>query len=77
MDDVTVEDDWWLASAAVEALYTLIPHSLGLQSMAHYLNTHGRQFEDHGQFLVDLLKFMLMHNYNRRLWSQHLADRLA
>lgn len=48
---------------AVEALYTSIPHSLGLQSVAHFLNTRGRQFGVHGQFVVDLLKFTLTHNY--------------
>lgn len=46
----------------VEALYTSI-HSLGLQAVTHFLNTRGRQFVAHGQFVVDLLQFTLTRNY--------------
>lgn len=73
LDGVTVEPDWWLASVDIEALYTSIPHSLGLQAVSHFFNTRGRQFGAHGQLVVDSSPFTLTHNYlifSRRIFHQ-------
>lgn len=52
-----------MASVDVEALYTLIPHEQGLNAVAHYHNTRGRQYLAHGRLVVDLLQYTLTHNY--------------
>lgn len=62
LDGITIEDEWWLASIDVEALHTSIPHDLGLESIAYFLTTRGRQYLAHGQFVVDLLRFKLTQN---------------
>lgn len=38
LEGITIEEDWWLVSA----LYTSIPHSLGLEAVTHFLNTRGQ-----------------------------------
>lgn len=63
LEGITIEDDWWLASVDVEALYTCIPHHLGLDAVKYFLNTRGHQYRAHGQFMIDLLQFTLSHNY--------------
>lgn len=35
LDGVTIDEDWWLASVDIEALYTSIPHSQGLDAVSH------------------------------------------
>ncbi|CAJ0929381.1 unnamed protein product, partial [Ranitomeya imitator] len=63
VDGVVVEQGTILGSIDVEALYSSIPHSMGLKALEYYLRTRAVFFEKHSKFVVELMEFVLTHNY--------------
>lgn len=63
IEGITVDGDAKLASIDVEALYSSIPHSWGLKAVEYFLKTRGLQHRLHNIFVLQLLEFILQHNY--------------
>ncbi|XP_056416174.1 immunoglobulin superfamily member 3 [Hyla sarda] len=63
LQDLTVTDSTMLASIDVESLYTNIRHDLGITAVKKFLNTRSIHFKTHNEFVIDLLTFVLTHNY--------------
>ncbi|CAH2273961.1 turtle homolog A-like [Pelobates cultripes] len=52
-----------LCSPDVEALYSSIPHTRGIQHIGSYLEKREDQYIPHNNFALELLKSSLTHNY--------------
>ncbi|CAJ0958429.1 unnamed protein product [Ranitomeya imitator] len=62
IDGIPMEDDMWLVSLDVESLYTAIQHHHGILAVESFLQMMDID-RDLIHFLLDLLKFVLEHNY--------------
>ncbi|CAJ0964974.1 unnamed protein product [Ranitomeya imitator] len=62
LEDVAVEPHITLASIDVEALYSSIPHDLGVRAVDHFLKTRAVECLEHSNFVKHLL-FTLTRNY--------------
>lgn len=63
LEDVILEPESLLASIDVEALYTSIPHRLGIKAIDYFLSSRGCQYCAHSLFLLQLLQFTLTRNH--------------
>lgn len=63
LEDVTLEEGTLLASIDVDAPYSSIPHDFGLKAVSHFLSTKGVQYIKHHEFMLELIEFVLTHNY--------------
>ncbi|XP_056407822.1 uncharacterized protein LOC130303807 [Hyla sarda] len=63
IQDIIMEEDYWLCSIDVEALYSSIPHNFGINAVAHYLRSRSTHHAAHNQFILTLLEFVLNRNF--------------
>ncbi|KAM4038417.1 uncharacterized protein ACNLHF_016739 [Anomaloglossus baeobatrachus] len=63
INGVTIEQDTIFASIDVEALYSSIPHELGLKALKHFLDSRGTHYEKHSRFTLKLMDYILTHNF--------------
>ncbi|XP_056380387.1 uncharacterized protein LOC130275860 [Hyla sarda] len=63
IDGIQLDSDMLLASIDVEALYSSIRHVDGLRAVSYYLQTRGIHFRTHSEYVIQLLEFLLTHNY--------------
>ncbi|XP_069606611.1 uncharacterized protein [Ranitomeya imitator] len=61
LENIQLTDDMILVTADVEALYSCIKHSDGLQAVEKYLMQSNME-QDMSEFILILLKFILTHN---------------
>lgn len=81
LDGISISIDIMLASIDVEALYSSIPHTVGLETVRYYLNMRGTQFGLHNEFVLRLLAYVLEHNfflfsgrYYHQLWGTAIGS---
>uniref|UniRef100_A0A8C5R1Q4 Reverse transcriptase domain-containing protein n=1 Tax=Leptobrachium leishanense TaxID=445787 RepID=A0A8C5R1Q4_9ANUR len=63
LSSCTISNDTLLCSLDVESLYSCIPHDLGLKHVKFYLETRGDAHSKHTKFVLQLLQFVLTHNF--------------
>lgn len=63
LQDITVTPQTKLASLDVESLYMNVSHALGIKAVHYFLDSRGIQYKQHNDFVIQLLKFLLTHNY--------------
>ncbi|XP_073518019.1 uncharacterized protein [Phyllobates terribilis] len=60
---ISLPDQFLLITVDVESLYSNIAHQDGIAAVLHFLNNTSGGNRLHDSFIVDLLKFILTHNY--------------
>ncbi|XP_073537706.1 uncharacterized protein [Phyllobates terribilis] len=60
---LSLPDQFLLITVDVESLYSNIAHQDGIAAVLHFLNNTSGGNRLHDSFIVDLLKFILTHNY--------------
>lgn len=63
IEGINVGENTLLGSIDVEALYSSIPHEAGLKAVEYYLNMRGRHLSLQNEFILQLLAFVLEHNF--------------
>uniref|UniRef100_A0A8C5QQL5 Reverse transcriptase domain-containing protein n=1 Tax=Leptobrachium leishanense TaxID=445787 RepID=A0A8C5QQL5_9ANUR len=63
LSNCNISNDTLLCSLDVESLYSCIPHDLGLKHVKYYLDTRGEAHSKHTEFVLQLLQFVLTHNF--------------
>ncbi|XP_073422111.1 uncharacterized protein [Dendrobates tinctorius] len=62
LEGVHLEGNAWLASIDIEALYSNIPHDVGIKGVGHFLSQRSIACRGHNSFLTSLLQYILTHN---------------
>ncbi|KAM4043956.1 uncharacterized protein ACNLHF_014260 isoform 1-T2 [Anomaloglossus baeobatrachus] len=62
IDGIFLEEDMTIVTADVEGLYTCIVHEDGLRAVRFFLEASGRG-DDMGELILELLHFILTHNF--------------
>lgn len=73
LHDISLPAGTWLVTLDVEALYSSIPHRLGLKAVQFFLNQMDIKWHEHNNFILELLNFILTHNtfiFNGQLYTQ-------
>ncbi|XP_077155826.1 uncharacterized protein LOC143818375 [Ranitomeya variabilis] len=60
---IELPNDFLLVTCDVESLYSNIDHKQGIEAVTHFLNVKSSLDRGHDSFLLDLLSFVLHHNY--------------
>lgn len=63
LDGIVVEPNTILGSIDVEALYFSIPHEAGLRAANYFFTSRGAHLQEHNQFVLELMEFVLRNNY--------------
>uniref|UniRef100_A0A8C5P7I8 Reverse transcriptase domain-containing protein n=1 Tax=Leptobrachium leishanense TaxID=445787 RepID=A0A8C5P7I8_9ANUR len=63
LSNLTLTENVLLCSLDVESLYSCIPHNLGLEHVKYYLDRRGEKHKKHTTFVLQLLQFVLTHNF--------------
>lgn len=61
-----------LVTIDVESLYSNIPHSKGIQTVKEFILELNTDQQESGAFILDLLRFILTHNYFMFVDSHYL-----
>lgn len=64
LDGIVLGEEHWLACLDIESLYTSILHDVGLHAVKDTLKQRGQQFQVHNVFVIELLEYILKHNYS-------------
>ncbi|XP_075455216.1 uncharacterized protein LOC142494668 [Ascaphus truei] len=63
LNGITTGNDTWLVTLDVESLYTSILHTSGLTACNYFLSTRHCGYVEHNKLVLNLLTFVLTHNY--------------
>lgn len=63
LDGQTLPTNTWLVALDVESLYNIIPHNRGISVIKKLIRERGPQYDTYGDFVLDLLRFILTRNY--------------
>lgn len=63
IDSLHIPEGGLLVTLDVECLFNSTPYELGVQIVQSYLDQMGDQSSNHNRFIIELLKFILIHNY--------------
>lgn len=73
LHNVTLPPNTLLITLDIEALYTSIPHTRGLQTINKILSSRPLNKRPHNRFIIELLEFLLKNNkfkFNYRFFCQ-------
>lgn len=63
LEQIDYREDYVLVTADVAALYTCIPHELGLAAVEYFLSQSDRVPIVQQRYIMELLQFATKHNY--------------
>ncbi|XP_069493449.1 uncharacterized protein [Ambystoma mexicanum] len=73
IDNIPWNDNYWLVTMDVTALYTSILHEKGLLTTEYFLKTRSISLNDHNNMILEMLQFTLQNNifiFNNTLYRQ-------
>ncbi|XP_053571736.1 uncharacterized protein LOC128661511 [Bombina bombina] len=80
LNDISVSANTLLVAIDVESLYSSIPHDKGVEVIKYFLIQRGSEYDKHTNFILELLSFILKHNYfvfGNKCYQQNLGTAMG